>query len=98
MKKVLLLICSVGFIFPCGSQKTDNANQTSGNEVSSPVDITKNGETITSANLKEDLYMSASDEFEGRGTGEAGEVKAVNFLKDRYVGLDVPAAKSNNDY
>jgi|SRR5690554_135694 len=98
MKKVLLLICSVGFIFSCGSQKTDNANQTSGNEVQTPVDITKYGETITSADLKEDLYIFASDEFEGRGTGEAGEVKAINFLKDHYVALDVPAAKSNNDY
>src|SRR5690554_1424569 len=98
MKKVLLLICSVGFIFSCGSQKTDNANQTSGNEVQTPVDITKYGETITSADLKEDLYIFALDEFEGRGTGEAGEVKAINFLKDHYVALDVPAAKSNNDY
>jgi len=98
MKKVLVLICCVGWILSCGSQKAETTTQTSPQEIKSPLDITKYGETITSAELKEDLYIFASDEFEGRGTGEAGEEKAVKFLKDHYVVMDVPAALPNNNY
>ncbi|MEO8933114.1 MAG: M28 family peptidase [Xanthomarina sp.] len=98
MKKVLLFICCAGLILSCGSQKTETTSQTSSTDIKGSANIKKYGETITSAELKKDLYIFASDEFEGRGTGKAGEKKAVKFLKDHYVAMDVPAALPNNNY
>ena len=39
-------------------------------------------ETITSEELSDLIYEFASDEFEGRNTGEAGQKLAVDFLKN----------------
>ncbi|PWI29000.1 peptidase [Flavobacteriaceae bacterium LYZ1037] len=98
MKKALLIICCTGLIFACGTQKSDTTSQTSSTVASKQLDVTEYAETITSEQLKTDLYIYASDEFEGRGTGDPGQKKAVNFLKERYIALGIPAAQSNNDY
>ncbi|MBU2997302.1 M28 family peptidase [Cellulophaga baltica] len=55
-------------------------------------------ETITEAELKEHLYIYASDEFEGRETGEPGQKKAVEYLAEQYKKLGIPAAQSNGAY
>ena len=39
----------------------------------------KFAKTITADDLKEYLYVYASDEFEGRNTGEAGQKKLLNI-------------------
>jgi len=49
--------------------------------------------TITEGELKEHLYTYASDEFEGRETGEPGQKMAIAYLKKQYVSLGIPAAK-----
>ena len=54
--------------------------------------------SITAENLKTHLYIFASDEFEGRDTGEAGQKKAVNYLKEFYVGQKIPSPLGGNDY
>ncbi|HEA31167.1 MAG TPA: M28 family peptidase, partial [Leeuwenhoekiella sp.] len=41
---------------------------------------------------KEMLYTYASDEFEGRETGEPGQKKAVNFIREFYKDHDIPSA------
>lgn len=75
MKKLLFLICSAGILLSCGSQKTEaTANQLS-TVAQTPVDVTTYGKTITAEELKTDLYIYASDEFEGRGTGDPGQKK-----------------------
>lgn len=48
--------------------------------------------TITEEELKEHLYIYASDEFEGRETGEPGQKKAVEYLTNAYKSLDVNPA------
>ncbi|PWK19621.1 M28 family peptidase [Xanthomarina spongicola] len=98
MKKALLIICSAGLFYACGTQKSDTTTQSNVSVTPKPVDVTTYGETITSEELKTDLYIYASDDFEGRGTGDPGQKKAVNFLKERYITLGVPAAQSNKDY
>ncbi len=54
--------------------------------------------TITEEELKEHLVVYASDEFEGRETGEPGQKKAVQYIKAAYENLDLKAAKKNGDY
>jgi len=54
--------------------------------------------TITEQELKEHLYTYASDEFEGRETGTAGQKKAVNYIRNFYMDLGIPAAQANGDY
>ncbi len=54
--------------------------------------------TIKEAELKEHLYVYASDEFEGRDTGKPGQKKAVEYLTEQYTNLGVLAAKGNGDY
>ena len=45
----------------------------------------KFAKTITQKELKEHLYIYASDEFEGRETGSEGQKKAVNYIRDFYI-------------
>lgn len=54
--------------------------------------------TITEEELKEHLYIYASDEYEGRETGTPGQKKAIEYIKAAYVKLGIPAAKSDGDY
>ena len=60
--------------------------------------VTDFANSITSAELKEMLYIYASDEFEGRDTGSPGQKKAVEYLKKHYVDLGIPAALGGDNY
>ncbi|MEY8847608.1 M28 family peptidase [Psychroserpens sp. XS_ASV72] len=63
-----------------------------------PADPKIYGDTITETELKELLYKYASDEFEGRETGEPGQKMAVNYLKDQYVEMGIPSAYGTDNY
>lgn len=54
--------------------------------------------TITPADLKKYVYTLASDEFEGRKTGEAGQKKAAEFLREFYKSNNISAPKNATDY
>lgn len=54
--------------------------------------------SIEASNLKDLLYIFASDDFQGRRTGEPGQKKAVNFLKEKYMEYGVPSAFGDNNY
>ena len=58
----------------------------------------KYANTITSSELKDLLYVYASDEFEGRDTGRKGQKLAVNFLREYYKKNKISAAKNTNNY
>lgn len=74
----------------CGTSQNAKKQET--------IDPVVYAESITLDELKKDLYIYASDEFEGRETGEPGQKKAVEFLKDRYVELGIPSPISPGDY
>lgn len=94
MKKLIVLI--TGLFLACNSsQKTVSESLNSPNTELTPVDY---AESITEAELKEHLYTYASDEFEGRETGQPGQKKAVEYLKAYYQKLGIPAAKKDGDY
>lgn len=94
MKKILLIAGIAIGILSCGSSQ----QKTSKIVDFKTVDPTQFGNTITSAELKEMLYTYASDEFEGRETGEPGQKKAINYIKDHYVEMGIPSALPNNNY
>ncbi|TVZ27476.1 peptidase M28-like protein [Gillisia sp. Hel_I_86] len=54
--------------------------------------------SITSKELKEHLYIFASDDFEGRETGEPGQKKAAEYLKKEYKLLNVQSPLGGDDY
>jgi hypothetical protein len=92
MKKTLC-ISLIGLLLACNSsQKTIIP------AVKQVVSPKFYAETITQGELKEHLFIYASDEFEGRETGEPGQKKAVAYLKAEYEKLNISAAKQNGDY
>ncbi len=93
MKK--LSIVALGLLFACNSSQKTVSETTQARRVADPVPF---AETITQEELKEHLYTYASDEFEGRETGQPGQKKAVEYLKAHYESLGIPAAKPNGDY
>lgn len=76
--------------------ETPNAPKTP--TVSVVADPTEFANTITEEELKEMLYTYASDEFEGRNTGDKGQKMAANYIKDFYTKLGIPAALGNGNY
>lgn len=54
--------------------------------------------SITAKELSDHLYIYASDEFEGRNTGEPGQKKAVEYLKSFYVNKEIKSPINENDY
>ena len=98
MKKVFSLFLLAIIVAACGSS---SANKTSTSTVMAPkkvADPVEYANTITSADLKTALYTYASDDFEGRETGQPGQKKAVNFIKEHYMEYGIPAAKKDGDY
>jgi len=96
MKKQLLLLGVAILLFTCGSSK-----ETTPKTVDLPtpkMDVTEFAKTITSAELKEMLYLYASDAFEGRETGEAGHETAVNYIKDFYTSGNIAPLQENGNY
>lgn len=87
MKKLALFLSIGLFTIQCASQKEltkedyDKA-------------LPKYIASIKADDLKKDLYIFASDEFEGRNTGEEGQKKAANFIRDFYIKNDIQSPTS----
>lgn len=60
--------------------------------------MTNFANTITAKELKEHLYVYASDYFGGRETGTKGQKIAVDFLRDYYISQNIPPAKGSEQY
>jgi len=92
MKKILFGV-SLFLLTSCGS----------GKNTSKIDDITidqaaKYAETITAKDLGSHLFIYASDEFEGRNTGEPGQKKAVEYLKNFYINEGIVSGNGGDDY
>jgi len=95
MKNLLLLFGVFTLILACGPSKETTNNSV---EKAAPIDAAEFGKTITSAELKEMLYTYASDEFQGRETGEPGHETAVSYIKDFYTAGNISPLQSNGNY
>ncbi|WP_205618122.1 M28 family metallopeptidase [Neotamlana sedimentorum] len=89
MKKIALFAFIASTIISCSSSqnKTKNVHQ-----------VETFAKTISAEELKEMLYIYASDEYEGRKTGEPGQKKAIEFIKNFYVENGIPSPISEDDY
>ncbi len=94
MKKLIWV--AVFMVWACNSsQKTTSEPVPAEKEQDA---VTTYAETITEADLKKHLFTYASDEFEGRETGTPGQQKAVEYIKEQYESIGVPAAQKDGDY
>ncbi len=89
MKNLVLLICAAAFFTSCSSSQ---------NKTEKAVNPETFAETITSSELKDMLYTYASDEYEGRKTGEPGQKKAIEFIKSHYQTNNIPSPIAEGDY
>ena len=95
MKQLLSIFAVALLLVACGSSNQNSKKQAQNKVPANPTDY---GNSITSEELKEMLYIYASDEFEGRETGEPGQKKAVNYLKEQYMKMGIVSPLSGDDY
>ncbi|WNH09781.1 M28 family metallopeptidase [Thalassobellus suaedae] len=91
MKKILLLFFVSLFITSCGNSQNKKQSKDT-------PDITAYANKISASELKDMLYTYASDEFEGRETGEPGQKKGINFIKDFYISHNISSPIADGDY
>ena len=60
--------------------------------------VVKYAHTITSEELRTHLYQFSSVEFEGRKTGEKGQKKAAEFLKNYYISKNIASPFGSKNY
>ncbi len=88
MKKLILSALTISFL-SCGVHQQNNVEN---------ADVMKYANTITAGELSEHLYIFASDEFEGRNTGEPGQKKAAEYLVNEYKKLTIPSPAGVTNY
>ena len=92
MKKLFLSVSIIVLLASCSSSK--NASN-----IDSNIDYAeKYAATITEKDLAKHLFIYASDEFEGRNTGEPGQKKAAAYLKKFYVDHGIESPLGGDDY
>ena len=89
MNKLVILICATAFFTSCSSSQ---------NKTEKVVNPETFAATITSSELKDMLYTYVSDEYEGRKTGEPGQKKAIEFIKNNYQTNNIPSPIAEDDY
>ena len=96
MRKFLFAL-SLLVLVSCGSNQKIGSKDKSNAEITAELSK-KYAATITTEDLKKHLYIYASDDFEGRKTGEPGQKKAAEYLKNFYVASGIPSPIENGDY
>lgn len=97
MKRILLSVVAVVFLVACNTTKKTTSSTTK-KVVKTEKDVTTFAKTITKEELKDMLYTYASDEFEGRLTGEPGQKKAIEYIKKHYVANGIVSPLGGDDY
>lgn len=87
MKFILFLFISP-FILSCNATQNTKGSKTN-------VDYAN---TITAKELKDHLYIYASDEMEGRMTGSIGQRMAADYIRDFYIAEGIQAAPGTDNY
>ena len=85
MKKILFAASFFAFTATVSSQNTTDTS-------------VKYAASITAKEIGNHLFTYASDEFEGRNTGEPGQKMAVEYLKNFYVSQGIISPIGGDDY
>ena len=96
MKKLLFICLSLSFIF-CSNSDSITEYYNASDIITGEIAI-EYSKTITPEDLKTHLYIIASDEFEGRDTGEPGQKLAAEYLKDFYKSQNIASPLGGDDY
>ena len=88
MKKVAIMAFAVSLV-ACKAQQPKSVET---------ADVMDYANSITADELKEHLYTFADDEFEGRESGEPGQKKAAEYLKNEFKQLGIPSPIGGDDY
>ena len=96
MKKLLFICLSLSFIF-CSNSDSLTEYYNASDIITGEIAI-EYSKTITPEDLKTHLYIIASDEFEGRDTGEPGQKLAAEYLKDFYKSQNIASPLGGDDY
>ncbi|MDG1729764.1 MAG: M28 family metallopeptidase [Algibacter sp.] len=91
MKKIAILIFFTFLFTSCSSSQTKNKTE-------KEINPEAYAASITSDELKDMLYTYASNEFEGRRTGEPGQKKAIEFIKTHYQTNNISSPIAEGDY
>ncbi len=97
MKNTFLLISSF-IVSCCGTTQNSSSTTKVDTTVNSESTVVSYAQSITSEELKEYLYTFAGDDFEGRDTGEPGQKKAAEYLKEQYKRMGIPSPLGEDDY
>lgn len=94
MNKYILLFAGILLVTACKSNK----KLTSAELTSDSILITKYANTITENDVKKHVFTLASDEFEGRRTGEKGQKMAADYLISEYKSFGLTGNHLTNEY
>ncbi|MCF6350379.1 MAG: M28 family metallopeptidase [Flavobacteriaceae bacterium] len=105
MLKNILFVLIIALVSSCSTSKNVNTNTLSVEKSTETIvknttispdikrldlkEITHYASTITQKDLKKHVTILASDEFEGRMTGEKGQKMAANYMKEFYKKIGV---------
>ncbi|WP_339610730.1 M28 family metallopeptidase [uncultured Planktosalinus sp.] len=93
--KNLLLLPLLFLFLAC---KTTNSNQSTNSESNVQISAVDYETTINAEALKEHLFIIASDEMEGRKTGEPGQKKAAEYIKQFYLENNIKSPLGKDDF
>lgn len=100
--KLLLYVYSAFFLFVGSCAETKHSVKIDKLKKSIKIEdknqVLNFANTITTNELKDIVYEFASENFEGRETGEEGQHKAANYIKDFYLANDIPSPLSNGNH
>jgi Zn-dependent M28 family amino/carboxypeptidase len=96
MKKNLFIALSISFL-SFGFSNTVFAQAAESVEVTGRL-AQKFAAGIKETDLKTHLYVIASDEFEGRNTGEPGQKLAAEYIKNHYIEKNIASPLGENNY
>ena len=91
MKKLFLLLTATAFLLSCSPKKAVVSQKKN-------VDVAKYMNTINEANLSKNLHVVASDEMQGRNTGEEGQKKAGLYIIEQYKALGIKNPPGSTDF
>jgi hypothetical protein len=97
--KIFLIASAFALVGSCSTTKytTKVQNLKDSIQIIDSALVIKYSNTITPKDLKEHLITISADTFEGRATGELGQKRAAEFLKNYYVNqhIESPIGKEN---